>query len=76
MSIRAARNRNCRAARDRLIVGDAHDQALAAFESDLGLWKYRDVQDALFFAWVDGRRLHSTDSVCSAIIRSSSVGTT
>src|SRR5262249_8224225 len=60
---------------DRLIVGDADDQALASLESNLGLWKYRNVHDALSLAWVEGC-LHNSDRVCCAIISSSSVGTT
>ncbi len=35
------------APRDRLIVGDADDQALLALERDLGLGKNRDIHDAL-----------------------------
>src|SRR6266481_387610 len=61
---------------DRLVVGNADDQSLASLERNLGLGKYGDVHDALSFAWVDGRLLHSSDKVCCAIISSSSVGTT
>src|ERR1700722_7592841 len=61
---------------DRLVVRDADYQALSSLECDLGLGKYRDVHDALSFSCTDGRALHNNDIVCSAIISSSSVGTT
>src|SRR5882757_7335130 len=49
---------------DRLVVGNADDQAFASLECDLGLGKDGDVHDALSFAWVDGRLLHNSDKVC------------
>src|ERR1700760_3956259 len=61
---------------DRLVIGDADDQALAALERDLGLGKNRDAHDVFSLAWVDGCLLDSSASVCWAIIDSSSVGMT
>src|SRR5579871_2010325 len=61
---------------DRLIVGDADNQPLAPLERNLGLGKYRDVHDTFSLVWADGERFHSSANVCSAIISSSSVGTT
>ena len=60
---------------DRLIVGNAHDQSLLALQGDLRLGEHWNIHDAisrLAFEFVAQR----TDSVCSAIIRSSSVGMT
>src|SRR5579871_1037644 len=61
---------------DRLVVGDTDDQALASLERNLGLGKYGNIHDALSLAWMGGCLLHSSASVCWAIINSSSVGTT
>src|SRR5262249_42747715 len=55
---------------NRLIVGNADDQSLAALERDLGLGKYRDAHDILSRAWVDGSLFNSSDKVCCAIINS------
>ena len=62
---------------DRLIVGDADNETFSPLERNLGLRKYWNGHDALSRLKVgDELRLHSSDNVCCAIIRSSSVGTT
>ena len=61
---------------DRLIVGDADNQALASLKCNLGFRKYRDIHGTLSLVLSDEHRFHSSESVCCAIINSSSVGTT
>ena len=61
---------------DRLIVGNADNESLFAFQGDLGLGEYRDIHDILARSWLRDCRFMSRASVCWAIISSSSVGTT
>ena len=51
---------------DRLIVGNADDQPLLAFERDLGLGKNRDIHDTLSRFWLGDCRFMSNPSVCCA----------
>ncbi len=60
---------------DRLIVGDADDQALLALQRDLGIGEYGD-HDTLSCLALDDGLFNSSDNVCCAIISSSSVGMT
>ena len=60
---------------DRLVVGDADDQALFALQRDLGIREYRN-HDTLSCLALDDGLFNSSDNVCFAIISSSSVGMT
>ena len=60
---------------DRLVVGDADDQALLALQRDLGIGEYGN-HDTLSCLALDDGRFNSCDNVCCAIINSSSVGMT
>src|SRR5207247_4226992 len=60
---------------DRLVVGDADDQALFALQRDLGIREYRN-HDTLSCLVLDDGLFNSSDNVCCAIISSSSVGMT
>jgi hypothetical protein len=56
-----------------MIVGDADDQPLAAFERNTGFFIDRNRHDALAY-FEEG--FESSENVCRAIMSSSSVGTT
>ncbi len=61
--------------RDRLIVGYANDQALLAFQSDLGIREFGNYSAFSCLVLEDGVSI-SNSNVCCAIINSSSVGMT
>ena len=60
---------------DRLVVGDADDQAFLALQGDLGIREYGN-HDTLACLALDDGVFSSSDNVCCAIISSSSVGMT
>ena len=60
---------------DRLVVGDADDQAFFALQGNLGIREYGN-HDTLSCLGLGDGLFNSSDKVCSAIISSSSVGTT
>ena len=68
--------RLCAAPSNGLIVGDPNDQAFSSFQGDLGFGIDRDCHDTLVCFWPDDFLVISSDTVCCAIISSSSVGTT
>ena len=60
---------------DRLVIGDADDQAFLALQRDLGIREYGN-HDTLSCLALDDGVFTSSDNVCCAIISSSSVGMT